>query len=141
VQKLKPVEQLDQCGCTIACLAMILEMPYFQVRTELHSTIDRLKKPCVPYTEIGLNCVDMQVILEREFSKPCQFIKFLSLSKLKKHCMLYICPLEGGYSGIHAVMFDAISRKLIDPTAHKIINLDNFNVMCCIEIADFDPIE
>lgn len=135
MRKIKLTRQLDQHGCTIACLSMITKIPYFQVRTILHNKIDRLKNYVYP-THIGLSCVDLQEALEKIFNIPCRFVKFLSLGKLKNHCILYICPITGCYNNggsVHAIIFDAKRRRLIDP-AGELLNLKNHNIICCIMI-------
>lgn len=133
MKKLKLVKQLDKYGCTIACLSMITEISYFDVRKILHQEIDRMKNKCVSPTEIGLNCLPLKEALEKIFNIPCRFIKFLSFSKLKKHCILYICPLMGAYEFVHTIVFDAKNRRIIDPM-DNLKNLNEFNIICCIEI-------
>lgn len=133
MKKIKPVIQLDQYGCTIACLSMITEISYFGIRDILHQEIDRLSKH-VPPRSIGVDCETMLAALKEIFYIPCRFVQFSSLSMLKKHCILYTCPLSGHYYGhVHAVVFDAKSRKLIDPD-EKITDLKDRNVVCCIEL-------
>lgn len=133
MRKLKQIKQLDKYGCTIACLSMITKIPYFETRTILHEKIDRLKKASPLYKDIGLNCRELQEALINIFNIQCKFIKFSSLRKLKNHCILYICPLEGGYDYVHAVVFDVMKRRILDPSC-RLKNLNEHNVLCCIEI-------
>lgn len=132
MKKIKPVIQLDQYGCTIACLAMITEKSYFGIREILHQEVGRLVKNVPPQT-IGLNSGTMLEVLSAIFNISCRFIKFSSLRALRNHCILYICPLSGHYGHVHAVVFDTKSRKLIDP-GEKITDLESWNVICCIEV-------
>ena len=133
MKKLHLVKQLDKHGCTIACLATILGKPYFHIRAILHEKNARLRNRYVEPEYIGLNCREAQKALDQMFDQPCQFIQFVSCKQLAKHCILYLCPLEGCYDSIHTIVFDAQSRQILDP-AGELKNLDKFNVVCCIEI-------
>ena len=134
MEEIKQVIQLDKYGCTIACMAMILDMQYFDLRKILHEKIDRLTGRTNPEF-IGLNCGPMKDALETMFDVQCRFIKFESLGDLRKHCILFICPLGGCYVFVHTVIYDAQQKRLIDPDQRDTIaSLENYNVVCCLEI-------
>ena len=136
MKTLKLVKQLDECGCTIACMSMITGIPYFEMRSRLHlECSEEVQDGIINHEKIGLSCVEEQAILERIFEIPCRFIKFLSLNELRKHCILTICDLKG--RGYHSVVFDAKTRSILDPWNGKEIKgayLNEYNVKCCIEI-------
>lgn len=134
MKTLRLVKQLDECGCTIACMSMITGIPYFEIRSRLHSECsDAMKAGITDYKLIGLYCTEQQEFLEKIFGIPCRFIKFLSLNKLKKHCILSVCGLRG--QGCHSIVFDAKIRCILDPwNGKEIKDLDKHNVKCCIEI-------
>lgn len=131
---LKLVKQLDECGCTIACMSMITGIPYFEMRSRLHLECpDAMKDGTTNYKLIGLHCTEEKEFLEKIFGIPCRFIKFLSLNKLKKHCILSICGLKG--EGGHSVVFDAKTRCILNPLdGEEIKDLSEYNVKHCIEI-------
>ena len=134
MEVLERVQQLDNCGCSIACLSMITGEPYFGVREILHKNIERMKDKYVAPEVIGLVFPDLQVALSDIFNIQCRFVKFTSLRKLKRHCILGICSLYGSImQQSHSVVFDAKKRKLLDPL-NTIKNLDKVNVYCCLEI-------
>ena len=136
MEKIKPIKQLDKKGCTIACMAMVTDKSYFEIRAILHDEVDRLKKDSpIPDILMGLYCNEFKDALEKIFDIRCKYIKFLSLKKLKKHCVLYLVPLSGHYGGSHTIVFDAVKRRIIDPfSSIEKINLDEHNVSCCIEL-------
>ena len=76
---------------------------------------------------------EFKEILEQVYYVQCKFIKFSSLMRMKKHCVLWVTPLMWLESGSHVVMFDAIKRRILDP-AGVLKNLDEYNVACCLEI-------
>ncbi len=136
METLKLVKQLDEYGCTIACMSMITGIPYFEMRARLHLKCPSIMRDgTTNHRLIGLSCTQEQEILENVFRIPCRFIKFLSLNELKKHCILSICGLKG--RGGHSVIFDAKSRCILDPNGSLsggIKDLSECNVTCCIEI-------
>lgn len=134
MEKLQRVQQLDKHGCSIACLAMIVGKSYFQVRAILHETTEKLLNKFVLPENIGLHCRDLYEALNQTFDVSCKFIKFVSLTKLTKHCILYVCPLAGCYDYIHSVIFDAERHCIIDPFEDKNFDINEYNVICCIEV-------
>lgn len=133
MQKLKLVKQIDECGCSIACLAMVTGKPYFYIRTILHEKINRLRNIPISGHLIGLHPNELCDILLNVFKIPCQFIKFISFGRLKSNCILLLCPITGSLSAKHAVVFDATNRRILDPDS-KCADLKEYNVYCCIEL-------
>ena len=137
MKKLKLVEQLDHWGCGIACLAMITRKSYFEIRNILHLKLPRMQRGPYEPIGIGLRCEETKEILEKIFNIPCEFIKFISLNELKKHCILVVSPLCGHHAGgSHGIIFDAKKNCILDPSDQlcKISNLNKHNVICCLEI-------
>jgi len=131
------VQQMDERGCTIACMAMITGVHYFDVRKVLHEHVDRLSQNVLDPTlgSIGVYCDEMQKVLEEHFGVKSKFVKFESLDALRKHCVLFICPVNWRYPGSgHAVVFDALQRRILDPSRESIDNIGEYNVYCCLEI-------
>lgn len=134
MRKLKRVQQLDQHGCTIACIAMIVDMSYFMVREMIQFKVARLEKqPPVPPQLIGLYCEEISDVLGRIYKVPCKFVKFSSLRRMKKHCILWVTPLMWKECGTHVILFDADKRCILDPM-NMLKKLDKYNVACCMEI-------
>lgn len=134
MRKLKRVQQLDKYGCTIACLAMIIDKPYFATRETIQSKIERLsKQPPVQPEFIGLYYTEFRDVLRYTFNIQCRFIKLSSLRQVKKHCVLWIVPLEWDGRIVHAMMFDAQKRCILDPMG-LIKNLEEYNIASCLEI-------
>lgn len=86
MKKLQLVKQLDCEGCTIACLSIIVGIPYFQLREILHSKISRLKGVTAVKC-IGLYLDELRKILLDQFSISS---KFTDLEKLKQHCISFM---------------------------------------------------
>lgn len=133
MKKLKHIIKLDQYGCSIACIAMITNKSYFEIRDIVHKNVSRLKNKWSDHRYIGLYPQEMLDTLKSIFKRPCKFIKFSSLRKLKKHCILFICSIEGERTGGHAIIFDTKARRILDPD-NMMKNLNGCNVFCCIEI-------
>lgn len=139
MRRLNLVKQLDNTGCTIACLSMIAEIPYFELRNILHSNVSRFKN-AVALVNIGLYPNEFRSILSNQFCISSRFIKFVSLGELRRHCVLFLRPIVFD-STEHAVVYDAKTKTIFDPSG-KNINIDDYNVCTCIEIieAEFDSI-
>jgi len=134
-RQLEFIEQLDQYGCTIACMAMIVGMSYFELREMMHRKMDKFRHGFVKPGNIGFGCIEFKLYLKQWFGISSEFIKFCDLDDLKQHCVLWIAPLTGPYTYIHAVVFDSCTRRILDPNLQdKIKNLDKHNVVCCIAI-------
>ncbi len=152
MRELKHVLQLDNKGCTIACMAMIVDMRYFELR-QLLSDNDKT----IPYAynklrgkdgHIGIYSSEFRDILKRLFNIESNWIQFTSTRSLKKHCVLYINKIDqhpGG--GSHCMVFDAVQRKILDPSKengwnigqnliarHKKLGTHKNNVHQCLEI-------
>jgi len=134
MRKLKLVQQFDQCGCSIACVAMVTDMSYFMVREMTHLKVTRLvvQSPVPPHL-IGLYGKELKDLLEDIYDIPCRFVKFSSLRQIKKHCILWITALAWKEGGSHVVVFDAEKRRILDPM-NILKNLNEHNVACCLEI-------
>lgn len=133
MRHLNLVKQLDNTGCTIACLSTIAEIPYFKLREILHSNVPRFKD-AVALVNIGLYPNEFRNILSNPFDISSRFIKFVSLDALKRHCVLFLRPIVFD-STEHAVVYDAKVKIILDSSG-KSINMDNYNVCTCIEIID-----
>lgn len=153
MRKLKLVKQIDTHGCGVACIAMISGKKYFEVREVLHSNIKRLMKlpnfqndifskdletgvstkicPCK--YDVGIYSSEFENVLKKCLGLQCSFIKFHSLRTIKKHCILFLVRLSGYEHGSHAVVFDAKSRRILDP-CDELKNLDDHNVACCLQV-------
>lgn len=133
MRQLKLVKPLDMSGCSIACLATITNRSYFSTREVLHRDVARLKGVCVPSDHIGLYAEELSKVLTNSFKRPCREIKFISLKKLKKHCILIIHFPDWPKHRTHALVFDAKKRRILDPSC-VITSLDNCSVRHCLEI-------
>lgn len=142
MRKLELIRQMDKHGCTVACLATIVGEKYFAIREILHLNVERLmelpqyRKTAVHLdacSGVGLYSHEFEDILKRCFKLRCSFVKFHSLQKLKKHCILFLVPLVSYEYGSHTVVFDAKSKCILDPS-DEIENLDSHNVACCLQV-------
>lgn len=152
MKKLKYVKQLDPCGCTIACLAMIVDKEYFELRHFLNNNKEKLS----PFlrgnpvhqehfyanklsSRIGFFPEEIISILEIFFNKRSKFIEFRGLENLKNHCILSISDMDGSkLPNSHAIVYDAKQKLVLNPCPDDNIKLDNkltgYNVLVCIEI-------
>lgn len=131
MRKLELVKQVDYQGCTIACLSMIVGVPYFPLREILHLKVQRLKN-AIAFKRIGLYPDEFNKILFDQFNISSRFIRFVSLRDLKKHCVLFMRPIVFDATE-HAVVYDAVARCILDPTGGS-IDINNYNVCTCIMI-------
>lgn len=147
VKSLKRIEQLDHKGCTIACVAMIVRMEYFELRHLLWS-----KRKEISYKMNGRNGFDGNIgfyheetrgILLSLFKLDSEWIQFKGLANMDHHCILTLTTIDPtviGHGGGHAVVFDAGQQKILNPGS-RIIDNDlttdtevSFNVAYCLEI-------
>ena len=133
MKKLKHVKKLDQNGCTFACIAIITGKSYFEIRDAAHKYVPRLYNIWVDHHFLGLYAQEIIDFLKSGFGIQSKLIKFVSLRALKKHCVLFICPLNGDRRYGHGVVFDAKKCCIIDPD-EILEDLKDWNVFCCIEI-------
>lgn len=129
MKQLKIVKQLDQHGCSIACLAMVTGKPYFKIREIIHTNINRMGHGFVQPDAIGLGMSETIDLLAYKFNIQSKRIKFISLDKLTNHCILIMSYKT--YN--HEVIFDAVSRCILDPLG-KTIDLSKYKVTDCIEL-------
>lgn len=128
MKHLNHVKQLDRLGCSLACLAMVTGKSYFAVREVAHQYVPRLKNICIEPNYIGLYPMEMLALLKAEpFNISSQFIRFISLGRLQRHCILSLCPLNGDHLHTHAVVYDAVARCLIEPSG-KPLDFKLYNV-------------
>jgi hypothetical protein len=130
MKKLKLIEQYDQGGCAIACLAALTEKTYFETRQFLYD--NRIKKQ---KEAIGLYEWDLKDILFKYFNINSKWIKFESVDKLEKHCVLYLLPIDPPKNfARHCVIYDCNEFKILDPAQCLYNNLGGYNVSNCLEI-------
>jgi len=79
--------------------------------------------------------------LNNNFNIKSRFIKFNSLKNLKNNCILVLCSLdknigEGNEIVFHSVVYDNISKRILDPDISDIDihSLFLFNIVQCLEI-------
>lgn len=152
IKKLKYVEQLDPSGCTIACLAMIVDKKYFELRDFLNDkkqqVINCLLKENVYFphfykdhtsSRIHFYGQEIMNILETIFQIKSRFIEFRSMENLVNHCVLTVSDIKGcKICSSHAVLYDARKKIILDPSSHFGSRLNNnlvgHNVVTCLEI-------
>ncbi len=138
VRNLKGVKQEDQYGCTFACLATITGLSYSTAKDIFHKNFNNDNYPKGKWS--SLTPPMMLEALNDIFGIPCRVVKFISLDALRKNCILYVCPLEGCYDGVHVVVFDSNKRELFDPgelfckSSEQLSDLEESNVISCVEI-------
>ncbi len=151
MKKLKYVRQLDYQGCSIACMAMIVGMKYFELREFLWNSRKRVdfryNGPKGMSGQIGLYEGEFKDVLEKLFDIKTRAIQFQSIGKLRKHCLLLICRIDD-MSNRHYLVFDAKARKILDPSGCVFNNklqitkdadgrspvFSDYNVSHCLEI-------
>jgi len=130
MKKLKLIEQYDQSGCAIACLAMLIEKTYFETRQFLYDNGIKKQKYM-----IGLYEWELKDILFKYFNINSRWIKFESVCTLRKHCVLYLVPIDPPRNfSRHCVVFDYNEIKILDPSQSIYNNLGGYNVSSCLEI-------
>ncbi len=147
MKELKRIEQLDAKGCTIACVAMIARMEYFELRQLLWD-----KRKEIRYQLNGRNGIDGNIgfyheetrgILLSLFKLDSEWIQFKGLENMDHHCILTLTSIDPTVvelGGGHAVVFDAGQQKILNPCSRVIYNdltTDtevSFNVAYCLEI-------
>jgi len=135
IKKLKLVEQLDKDGCTTACLAMLLNKSYFDMRKYIHLNVERFKNHYNCYS-CCLYFFEIKEILDKLKIKN-EFIKFESFDKLKGHNILS-ASIIGPVHSAHSIIFDGKTRKILDPSRKSEYDhiKHNYNIYKCIQIGD-----
>ncbi len=136
MKNIKLVKQMDEHGCTIACLSMVTGVSYFQMRATMYEEVSRLRirNDPLPYRQIGLTLTEMQDILVGAFRMKVRFIKFIDLKLLKKHCIIIVCGIDMDPTICgHAIVYDAKDKILVDPL-NEITHLEEHNIISCMEI-------
>lgn len=130
MRKLKLVQQYDQTGCVPACLGMIVDKSYFEIRQLLiDSKIQKHR------SIIGIYEWELQEILSKYFGINSRWIKFENLSKLENHCILFLAHVYPPQTlQRHCVVYDAKECQILDPDMSLYNNLGGFNVSNCLEI-------
>lgn len=138
------VQQLDREGCTIACLAMLLNCDYYEMRKKLddlnHSfshLLSRWGEPEFILTfypkEICGVLLQLRIISE--------YVKWYENEDKNDNNSTHILLLSPAKHPeyTHAVIYH--DRMIYDPTKDKPQpnNLENFNVHCCIRVNDAIP--
>ena len=123
------VRQVHSSGCFIACLAMLLNKTYDEAFTLVYPEMDPMKE----YDAPGLksNHIDQaatEVMEKLGFKvKRSKYKKLKSLMRYaRKHALLIIRWRWGGDAAstednpwlCHAVVFDADSKKFLDPASY-----------------------
>lgn len=135
MRRLKYVEQLDQYGCSIACLSMIIGKSYFQTREWLYKK--GISKCIVDPQNIGIYEQSFPNILLKYFKIKSNWIKFKSLSSLKNNCIMFVVPKIPCPPFVrHCIIYCAVNKKILDPAKHfkEKSNLPDCNVAYCLEI-------
>lgn len=150
MKKLRYIQQLDSWGCSIACMAMLVDMNYFSLRQFLYENDDKIEYSYNAGRNLGGNVhitqSEFKKILKILFNLESNWIQFISVRELKKHCLLALSPLHGGDG--HGVVFDAKRRKILNPcrnstmnyrlwskdTKDKSLPVVKYNVYQCLEI-------
>jgi hypothetical protein len=130
MKSIKHVKSMDKYSCSIACLAMIARVSYFEMREKLSRVSPRQHKKVMDHTDLQLYADEQYDILKTHLGIRCRGVKFIP--PMKNHCILLIAPINLVRSG-HAVVWDAKQQKILDPDS-VITNLDDFNIYYCIEI-------
>jgi hypothetical protein len=141
ITKLKRVEQRTNSDCGIACGSILSNIPYGKILYAFKSDTSFTTESCQP--------VMLQKLLKDHFDFKTKFIKFHSLEKLENHCMLALSPvyqtlhsahckncgfLFGVGSRGHAVVFDVVQKKILDPEFTQLQNLDKHNIQSCLMV-------
>lgn len=134
MRSIKKVKSLDHYGCAIACLAMITNKSYFQMREKLNQVYDRHKYKITSFERLGIPVSDVYELLRTHLNVRCQGTKFIM--PMEKHCILLINPIDPylAQKFLHAIVWDAKRKRILDPDGNDNSILDNFNICCCIEI-------
>lgn len=115
------IRQLDKGGCTTACIAMIGGTSYEHIRGNVFRDESH----------------EMKRFLDSEFNIKSRFIKFTKLKDIKNDCILVIAQLDlniGPGCSLHAIVYDAKKKKILDPDISNIKDLSGHNVVQCLEI-------
>lgn len=137
---LKQIYQLDPTGCTYACVAMIANKKYFEIRELVSNIIPSLsaKNMSLYITSPGLLPGQIKDVLNY-LNIRSKWIKFESLNKLKNNAILLICKIDkNDFESGHAIVFDKLNKKILDPGFGANISLDSYNICGCLEILRYD---
>lgn len=115
---LQLVTQVDDDGCFVAALAMLLGITYAQALKILHPGKD-VSEIGHGYTTQSLDRTISAILGKQGFRvKRSTYKKVRSLVKYSKKNALLILRWGGGYL-CHAVVFDAETRQFLDPSGHQ----------------------
>lgn len=131
MKSIKRVKSMDYYGCAVACLAMITDKSYFQMREKLSKVYDRQMGKIVRSEQLGIPITDLYDILRTHLHIRCVGAKFVV--PMKNHCILFLTPVNLRYF-THAVVWDAKKQRILDPDSDGKNILDDFNISYCIEI-------
>jgi len=115
------IRQLDKDGCTTARIAMIGGTSYEHVRGNIFRDESH----------------GMKRFLDSEFNIKSRFIKFTRLEDIENDCILVVARLDlnlGPGCSVHAIVYDAKEKKILDPDTSSIKDLSNYNIVQCLEI-------
>lgn len=123
------IKQLDREGCSTACVAMISGTCYEYVK----------EMACIITGSPNFrnDSHSMKRFLDNEFNIKSRFIKFNRLKDLKNDSILIVARIDlnlGPGCSVHAIVYDAKKKRILDPDDSDIKDLSNHNVIQCMEI-------
>lgn len=124
------VQQLDQNGCAIACLAMLLGCDYYTMRSKLDTCGDILPRWGYPHFKLKFLPKEIIAVLNR-FGIGSSFIKW---TPDNFQCILLITPVKNP-EYTHAVLYhggDICDPMITNP--QPLSHLDDYHVYCCIGV-------
>jgi len=123
------VKQLDGDGCSVACVAMVGGTCYEHVKEMARFTIGS--------PNFRNESHSIKRFLDDEFNIKSRFIKFNRLKDLKNNSILIVAKIDlnlGPKCNVHAIVYDAKKKKILDPDTSDIKDLSGHNVVQCLEI-------
>lgn len=142
--KMRLIKQLDRHGCTVACLAMLLNKDYYTIRQllDLYTEIlPRLAPPKDPKkSSVGFDLSMYpheitQILKALDPGIECEYIKWEQ--SLKDLILLSVVPIDS-YRTAHAVVCDGEQEVIYDPMLDEPIGtkeyLKDCNIVNAIQI-------
>lgn len=115
---IKKIRQIHKTGCSVASLAMLLDIPYDDALKLLHPNHKPHQKVSGDLLSIidALNRFNSRFIIYNNLKKVFGFsdCDIVSISKLKQPALILLNTLKDSGAN-HVVVWDSDSKKILDP--------------------------